>query len=261
MKRSALLFSLALGPLAIACAAEGPSPADGPAVDDATAARVTPGNFKLYGEPHTVASGCDVHTKLALTADGGSKAHLEEAVGGMCAIAVRPNPRDYRLRAAGGSCGSKIFTGSQRSGATIKITDHRTRMCEDVIPALIVVEETIDGQTTTRYSGDAAASCDPSKETNRSYIGHSKLECAAMDFRCDAGKKPFFNECGCGCEAELAACVKTGCSGQICAEGERFSKCDWRAEYACYREAVCERQADGQCGFTETAQLQTCLGR
>lgn len=56
-----------------------------------------------------------------------------------------------------------------------------------------------------------------------------------------------------------AACVKTGCSGQICADGSRFSTCEYRPEYACFQTATCARQADGQCGWTQTPALTSCL--
>lgn len=35
--------------------------------------------------------------------------------------------------------------------------------------------------------------------------------------------------------------------------------CEFRPEYACYRDAACERQADGKCGFTQSEQLTQCL--
>jgi hypothetical protein len=54
-------------------------------------------------------------------------------------------------------------------------------------------------------------------------------------------------------------CVITGCSGQLCAEQEAISTCEWQPKYACYREAVCERQQDGLCGWTQTPTLATCL--
>lgn len=54
-------------------------------------------------------------------------------------------------------------------------------------------------------------------------------------------------------------CVRTGCSGQICADGPRGSTCEWTAEYACYASAACERQSDGSCGFTPSAALTTCI--
>lgn len=62
-------------------------------------------------------------------------------------------------------------------------------------------------------------------------------------------------------DAAQGACVKTGCSGHICADGDRFSTCEFRPEYGCYRSATCERQADGACGFTKTPALTSCLGR
>lgn len=61
------------------------------------------------------------------------------------------------------------------------------------------------------------------------------------------------------CIQDPAPCVRSGCSGQLCAEEPMFSTCEWREEYACYQAAACERQADGQCGFTPTPELAACL--
>jgi hypothetical protein len=57
------------------------------------------------------------------------------------------------------------------------------------------------------------------------------------------------------------ACVVGGCSSQMCIEeGDGgISTCEYRAEYACYADATCERQADGACGWTETEALSSCL--
>jgi hypothetical protein len=54
-------------------------------------------------------------------------------------------------------------------------------------------------------------------------------------------------------------CFRTGCSSQVCADDDVFTTCEWRPEYACYQEATCERQADGECGFTMDAALTECL--
>ena len=35
--------------------------------------------------------------------------------------------------------------------------------------------------------------------------------------------------------------------------------CEWLPEYACYDFGICERQADGHCGWTETADMAQCL--
>jgi hypothetical protein len=68
-------------------------------------------------------------------------------------------------------------------------------------------------------------------------------------------------DCGgiCMPKSATGGCVKTGCSGQICADQDMFSTCEWRDEYACYQTATCERQANGQCGWTQTPALTSCL--
>ena len=59
--------------------------------------------------------------------------------------------------------------------------------------------------------------------------------------------------------AAAAPCKKTGCSGIICAEEDMVSTCEFKPEYACYRTATCERQSDGTCGWTKSAELDACL--
>ena len=60
-------------------------------------------------------------------------------------------------------------------------------------------------------------------------------------------------------------CAVAGCSSQLCisaeeaAAGGGMSTCEYRAEYGCYREASCEPQANGGCGWTETNELKQCL--
>lgn len=56
-------------------------------------------------------------------------------------------------------------------------------------------------------------------------------------------------------------CVPSGCSGTVCVEAgeEVVTTCEWKDEYACYRDAICTRQPDGLCGWTMTAELEQCL--
>ncbi len=63
------------------------------------------------------------------------------------------------------------------------------------------------------------------------------------------------------CVADATACVKTGCSGQVCADHDVMTTCEYRPEYACYKSAVCERGADGACGWRKTAALTSCLAK
>lgn len=62
-------------------------------------------------------------------------------------------------------------------------------------------------------------------------------------------------------EPDAKQCRVGGCSGQLCVgPGEPdVTTCEWRPEYACYRDATCERQPDGGCGFTPTKELRRCL--
>lgn len=56
-------------------------------------------------------------------------------------------------------------------------------------------------------------------------------------------------------------CVKGGCSGTLCTEpgNDMMTTCEYKAEYACYQTAKCERQADSKCGWTQSAELTACL--
>ena len=54
-------------------------------------------------------------------------------------------------------------------------------------------------------------------------------------------------------------CMKTGCGGTICASEEMMSTCEFKPEYACYKTATCEWQANGGCGWRESPDLTACL--
>ena len=56
-------------------------------------------------------------------------------------------------------------------------------------------------------------------------------------------------------------CMKTGCSRQVCSDEEVITTCEFKPEYECYKQAACERQKSGECGFTQTPELAACLRR
>jgi hypothetical protein len=63
-----------------------------------------------------------------------------------------------------------------------------------------------------------------------------------------------------GIPVASGGCYVGGCSSQICSDDPGVvSDCMYRKEYACYKTAKCERQSNGQCGWTETAELKMCL--
>lgn len=62
--------------------------------------------------------------------------------------------------------------------------------------------------------------------------------------------------------AASTSCKKTGCSGTICIDSNSpdiTTTCEFKPEYACYQQAECAVQSDGNCGFTQTPQLTQCL--
>ena len=63
------------------------------------------------------------------------------------------------------------------------------------------------------------------------------------------------------CAPTTGACYRGGCSGELCSDQPgAISTCIWREEFACYQDATCERQSNGDCGFTQTPELIACLG-
>ncbi len=54
-------------------------------------------------------------------------------------------------------------------------------------------------------------------------------------------------------------CIVTGCSNHICASEPMMSTCEWFESYACYKTAICKRQENGECGWTNTQSLVACL--
>jgi hypothetical protein len=57
-------------------------------------------------------------------------------------------------------------------------------------------------------------------------------------------------------------CIVGGCSGQLCVESgnedNAVSTCEYTELYGCYKEARCERQASGECGWTQTQTFLQC---
>lgn len=62
-------------------------------------------------------------------------------------------------------------------------------------------------------------------------------------------------------QSAMKPCKKTGCSSQVCADHDVITTCEYRSEYACYKKAECKRQTSGDCGFTMTDELKSCLGK
>jgi len=87
----------------------------------------------------------------------------------------------------------------------------------------------------------------------RNYINACEASCAGVGIR---------HEGYCE-EPPGEGCVRAGCSDHLCVEEgmDIASTCEWRPVYECYQQATCERQQNGQCGFTPTHELVECLER
>lgn len=57
-------------------------------------------------------------------------------------------------------------------------------------------------------------------------------------------------------------CVVGGCSGQLCVDenkdDETVTTCEYSELYGCFKDAICERQSNGQCGWTQTQAFLQC---
>lgn len=57
-------------------------------------------------------------------------------------------------------------------------------------------------------------------------------------------------------------CVIMGCNREVCTSSDKpvFTACVVLPEHACYQQhGVCEKQVTGECGWSQTDQLNSCL--
>jgi eight-cysteine-cluster-containing protein len=131
-----------------------------------------------------------------------------------------------------------------------------------VILGLLVACGPKTQEPTPKPSGACAAgACGPA-------LGMPAQQCSDGSVGGNTGRCIVLGDGTCGWEIrecpappQTGDCLKTGCSGTICAEpgNDVMTTCEYKAEYACYQTASCVRQADGNCGWTQTPELQACL--
>lgn len=57
-------------------------------------------------------------------------------------------------------------------------------------------------------------------------------------------------------------CKVGGCSSELCLDKDSegvYSICIYNPVYECYKTARCERQENGECGWSQTEELKACL--
>jgi hypothetical protein len=112
---------------------------------------------KLYDDPDAAQQDfCDVHTFLSLEKSGGKiVAKLENRVTGACELHVERDPRSFEVT-TGTDCGSTVYEG-QAGGDKVRIQDHRQRLCHDLRPSLLEIEETRRGRSRALYGAPLGA--------------------------------------------------------------------------------------------------------
>jgi eight-cysteine-cluster-containing protein len=90
----------------------------------------------------------------------------------------------------------------------------------------------------------------------RDCLGGTKPECIA-DSECPMGH--LCTDGVCIPDTVDKKCVRTGCSGEICASEPMMSTCVWLDWYECLSLTTCRMQADGRCGFDQTEAFLDCL--
>ena len=144
--------------------------------------------------------------------------------------------RDLGVRCIAAPCEThseaKLNTTISRKIAGVNLPDSQTS--EDVYKALTSPEGILVAGSLTDVTGPAGRN----KTLNATQVYLQTSSATAM--------KP---------------CIKTGCSNTICAEEEMMSTCEYKTEYECYKRATCERQSDGNCGWTKSKELTSCIAR
>ena len=163
-------------------------------------------------------------------------------VAGKTKLRVRPSTGRARVYSASISADAQTLTLSRR-GETTKLFREARITCANVRCAA--------GTHCEMTGQPKAPKCVQNKA---SQITCANVRCAAGT-HCEMTGVPAAPQC----VPEQAPCVKTGCSGHVCSDHDVITTCEFRPEYACYQQATCERQGNGQCGWTQTPALTACL--
>jgi eight-cysteine-cluster-containing protein len=118
------------------------------------------------------------------------------------------------------------------------------------------------------FTGTRCVRCLPAKE--RATRCEGAWRPATAEFGCAPGYELVYSQEGdckrckaarTGCKQD-AECLRTGCSGQICASERVVTTCEWRDEYACYRESFAHCACiNGSCGWAPNPDLLQCVNQ
>jgi hypothetical protein len=152
-----LLPLLALAACSSSSSNEDGSLADGEDQEQASATKIL--ESQMRSDPQAQPDGfCDKYTQVTLlkARTGRLILELENRLGGSCEIFVAPDKHSYTVTESS-NCGSKIYKGT-KDGDTVELQDNRTRLCEDLRPAILELKEKRSGFERALYGAPAASS-------------------------------------------------------------------------------------------------------
>jgi len=155
MRRVLALVSL-LALAACSAQTEDGTVADGEDQEQASATKLF--EAELRSDPQAAPDNfCDKYTQLTVskTRTGRLLLELENRLHGACEIFVAPDKHSYTVTESE-SCGSKIYKGT-KSGDSVELQDNRTRLCEDIRPAVLELKEKRNGFERSLYGKPAAS--------------------------------------------------------------------------------------------------------
>jgi eight-cysteine-cluster-containing protein len=169
-------------------------------------------------------------------------------------------------------CAAGMDSHTTRRGRTVRVYRHREAATNDDCPvqtgggaALLRVVQSTDGEGVRFRLRTSSTSLErpigPLRGAITIGMGSGDSACATYTFgsdECvaDAGTLTCHSKVGTPVSSD---CRVTGCSGQVCADRDVVTDCEFLPHYACYRNAECERQSDGSCGWTPTEDLLRCI--
>jgi hypothetical protein len=200
--------------------------------------------LKAKGVPavdYVVVQGYDGSIKIARGAEYGKFSSRLN----YCQVATQcaGQPNDIMIKCAAGYHSEPVCTDTNACSKT----------CVADVPVLAACKPTgCSGQICSDKS--IITTC----EFRSEYACYQTAICErGTDGACGWRKTPALTECL--ANKGLPACKRTGCSGQVCSDTDVMTTCEYRAEYACYADATCARDAAGTCGWVQTTELTNCL--
>lgn len=177
-------------------------------------------------------------------------------------------------KSCAGSCGEKAPGGCWCDAQCAQYGDccaDKAEICDAPVCQPVMCELFCEHGFQTNPQGCEICKCNPPPPVAADSCADRCGEQAPAGCWCDAQCAEYGDCCAdkaasCDAPEPEPECVPGGCSGQLCVEAGSpggITTCEFLPWYACFKQdfAVCERQADGSCGWTPNDELTVCIGQ